>query len=90
MAIYINRPFTRFWCIVPRRRGVVANHRHHNASLPSLVHHILHVVWVRELFATASLCILILWLVEDHRSAICDLCFGYGSTNIGDVADRRC
>ena len=88
MTIDINRSFTGAWCIVPSRRGVVANHGYHNASISSLVHHILHVVWIRELFATASLRILVLWLVEDHRSTICDLCFGYGSINVGDIADQ--
>lgn len=88
MAVDINRSFTRAWCIVPSRRGIVANHWHHNASIPSLVHHILHVFWIRELFATASFRIFVLWLVEDHRPAIGDLCFGYGSTNIGDIADQ--
>ena len=66
--------------------GIIVDHRHNDASLPSLIDHILHILAIWVLHAAAPLGILILGLIQDDWSAICDLSCSNGARNIVNVA----
>jgi len=90
MTVNISCSLARAWGIMSVRGSIIADHGHNNASIASLVNHILKVVGIRELFATAAICVFVFWLIEDDWPTIRDLRFGNGSTNCGDVAIKQC
>lgn len=91
MAIDVQFPLASSRSIVSAVPGVVANKRHHDSSIASLVRDILHVRSVWEVVnPTAGSTILVLGLVEDNRSSIRNLALGDGCGNIGNVAISAC
>lgn len=87
MTVDIDLAFPSPRGIVPTSGRVVAEHRYHNASLASLVNDILEIVRVRELFAVNGPRVLVLRLVDDDGSAVCNLRLGNSGGNVGNVAD---
>ena len=87
MTVDIDLAFTSPRGIVATSGRVVAEHRYHDASLASLVNDILEIVRVRELFAVNGPSVLVLRLVDDDGSAVCNLRFGNSGGNVGNVAN---
>lgn len=87
MAVDIHGPLASSRGIAAARRGVIANKRHDNSSLASLVLHVLHISSVWEIVvSTTRATIFVLGLVKNDRSSIGDLALGHGCGNMGNVA----
>lgn len=89
MPINIGSPLPSSRSIVTTRISIIANCRHYDPSPASLVDDILEVLRVGEFCPTAATAILVFRLVEDHRSAICDLVLGNKRANVRHIAGIR-
>lgn len=87
MTIDVNFSLARPRGIVSSSPGIVVDQWYNNTGVPSLVDDILHVVPVGESSVTARTAVLILRLIKDDRTPVCDLAFGNSSSNIGNVAN---
>jgi len=86
MTIDIHGSFTRTWDIVSRGRGIIADKRNNDTRLASLILDVLHIAGVgKVIVSTASTRVFVLRLIENDRSAICDLGLGNGRRSVGHV-----
>jgi hypothetical protein len=90
MTVDINRSLASARCIVATSPGIIANQRHDDTSIACLVLDILHVDCIWEaIVSTAGTAVLIFGLIENDRTAFCDLAFGNCCSDIGDVARQK-
>lgn len=89
VTININSAHSTSRSIVPRRRGIVADERYNNISVPSLIYDILHVVPIRVSDTAAATAVFVFGLVENYWPSIRDLSLRHGSSGIGDIAKAK-
>ena len=71
---------------MPTWPSIVADRRHHDPRPAGLVDHILEVIRIGKFLPTAAPAILVIRLVENHRSAIGDLVLGNETANVRYIA----
>jgi hypothetical protein len=79
------RASTRPRSVVATRGSIVGDERHDNSGVAGLILDILHVVGVREGYASSAT-VLVLRLPENHRAAVGDLMLSDDLSDVGDVA----
>lgn len=81
------------WCVGSRsicsfRRSIIADHRHNNTCIPSLIDNILKVIGIRRFPATAEFRVFVLWLVENYRAAIGNLSLRDSGSDMCNIASK--